>query len=399
MTSSAYVFVDGIESEPVICGIVELDSSTQTGRFRYGQSYLQRADAFPLCPITLPLTTEQFTTKLNKGMFGPILDAGPDSWGKKLIYSLHTTKPKDALELVLAGSTMGVGALTFSLSRSASKPKKNKNTLGDITTLLKGKNAILEDKTISKEAKIAFDFGSSMGGARPKTLIEDNNKSYIAKFNRNNDLFDVCKVEHATMQMLNDIDITNVHVAKTKLVKTAKENVLLVERFDRVNGVPSSHFISANTIIGVSIISNSSFSFQYSYGSLAEFIMKFCSDPKDAHELFCRMVFNILMGNTDDHARNHGFVYSFSEKSWRLSPAYDVLPINNSKMHGIGIGDLGRTGSIENALSQAKRFGLKQAKALKYVEHVKDLTSQWEYYFKQYDVSNADIERLKGILV
>ena len=174
MTSRAYVFIDGLEDDPIICGVVELDPKTNIGRFRYGQSYLQRDDAFPLDPLHLPLLSKQFITRVNKGMFGAILDAGADSWGKRLILSLHSTKPSNDLELILAGSGIGVGALTFSLSRSASKPKKNKNTLGDIPILLQGKEAILKNEEIPKEAKKAFEYGSGMGGARPKTLIRDN---------------------------------------------------------------------------------------------------------------------------------------------------------------------------------------------------------------------------------
>ena len=159
MTSRAYVFIDGIESEPVICGIVELDLKSRIGKFRYGQSYLRRADAFPLDPLHLPLLENQFVTRINNGMFGVILDAGADSWGKKLIYSLHSTKPQNDLELVLAGAGMGAGALTFSLSRTASKPKRNKNTLGDLPSLLRGKDAILKDDQVPPEAKTAWQYG------------------------------------------------------------------------------------------------------------------------------------------------------------------------------------------------------------------------------------------------
>jgi serine/threonine-protein kinase HipA len=156
MTSRAYVFIYGLADEPVICGVVELDPVAKLGKFRYGQSYLQREDAFALDPMHLPLVSDQLVTRVNSGMFGAILDAGPDSWGKKLIYALHSTKPKDPLEHVVAGSGMGVGALTFSLSRSASKPKRNKNTIGDIPMLLAGKRAILADQDIPIEAKKAF---------------------------------------------------------------------------------------------------------------------------------------------------------------------------------------------------------------------------------------------------
>ncbi|MDT0604095.1 type II toxin-antitoxin system HipA family toxin [Thalassotalea castellviae] len=395
MISRAYVFIDGLESSPIICGIVELDAKGNIGKFRYGQSYLQRSDAFPLDPVHLPLLSDQFITRVNKGMFGVILDAGADSWGKKLILSLHSTKPRNALELVLAGDSMGVGALTFSLSRTACKPKVSKNKLEDIPMLLKGKTAILNNEEISKEAKKAFEYGSSMGGARPKTIIEDNGNSYLAKFNRQDDIFNVCLVEHATMTMLKEL---NVRVANTSILHSQQEDILLVERFDCANYQPSHHFLSANSLINQEKITNQALAETYSYGSLAEFIMKYGAEPKDSHELYTRMVFNIMMGNTDDHSRNHAFLYSFSDKAWRLSPAYDVLPINNSRQHGIGIGAQGRVGTIDNALSQSKRFGLTQAKAKTIISTVQELTYEWATYFRKLGVSDTDLERLKGVI-
>ncbi|QBG36180.1 type II toxin-antitoxin system HipA family toxin [Litorilituus sediminis] len=395
MTSRAYVFIDGIEDTPIICGVIELDPKTNIGKFRYGQSYLQREDAFPLDPLHLPLLSDQFVTRVNKGMFGAILDAGADSWGKKLILSLHSTKPQNDLELILAGAGMGVGALSFSLSRHASKPKRNKNTLGDIPMLLKGKEAILKNEEIPKEAKKAFEYGSSMGGARPKTLIEDKGVSYLAKFNRPDDLFNVCLVEHATMTMLKEL---GVRVANTSIVSSEQEDILLVKRFDCAKYKPTHHFLSANSLINQAKITAQALTQAYSYGALAEFIMKYGAQPRDSHELYARMVFNILMGNTDDHSRNHAFIYAFSDKTWRLSPAYDVLPINNSRQHGIGIGAQGREGTIENALSQSKRFGLSQTKAKAIISNVQEVTCEWVPYFSKQGVSGSDIERLKGII-
>ena len=126
--------------------------------------------------------------------------------------------------------------------------------------------------------------------------------------------------------------------------------------------------------------------------------MKYGAEPLDSHELFARMVFNVCMGNTDDHSRNHAFVYSFKERHWRLSEAYDVLPINNSRQHGIGIGQQGRLGTIENAMSQAKRFGLYSRKAGAIVKRVIELTSQWPTYFSENGVSDADIQILRAVI-
>jgi len=308
---------------------------------------------------------------------------------------LHKTKPQNALEFLLAGAGMGVGSLVFSLSSSSSKSKINKNTLGDIQLLLTAKDAILNDDVIPKEAKKAFEYGSSMGGARPKTIVSDGDVSYLAKFNRSDDLFNNVKVEHAAMRMLDELPG---RVATTKVLETDNGDVLLVERFDLSGARPTHHFISANSLINLRAVNSRIINDRYSYGFLAEFILKYCSEPNDAVELYYRMVFNILIGNTDDHTRNHAFLYSFAHCDWRLSPAYDVLPINSDGLHGIGIGQDGRNGTIENLLSHANRFGLKRFKAERIIKEVLDLVSQWSHYFKQCGVGDGDIERLKVVL-
>ena len=109
--------------------------------------------------------------------------------------------------------------------------------------------------------------------------------------------------------------------------------------------------------------------------------MKNGAIPKDAHDLYYRMIFNLLIGNTDDHSRNHALLYTFKQKHWRLSPLFDVLPINNSLQYGIGLDDFGREGTIENLLSQSLRFGLKRFKAKKIIDEVSQLTNEWRNYF------------------
>jgi serine/threonine-protein kinase HipA len=395
MTSKAYIFIDGLEQVPIICAVTEIDERLGIGRFRYGKSYLARNDAFALDPIHLPLNDKEHTTTFNRGLFGVLSDAGADSWGKKVILSIHNTKPKNALEFLLAGSGMGAGCLVFSLSRSASKFKSNKNTLGDLPMLLQAKDAILNNQDIAPEAKLAFEYGSSMGGARPKTIVVDGQHSYLAKFNRPDDIVNMVKVEHATMRMLNELLCC---VAPTKTVHTASGDVLLVERFDTLNNVPHSHFLSAYSVFSANKVSDSSLQSDYSYGRLAEFIMAYGAQAQDAHDLYYRMVFNALIGNTDDHARNHAFTYNFAQAQWRLAPAYDVVPINNSRLHGIGLGDMGRLGTVENMLSQSKRFGIKTFKAKKIINEVKDLVAQWPSFFASHGVDDADVERLKGII-
>ena len=395
MISKAFVFIDGLEASPVVCAKIAYDHRNNSCQFVYGKSYLARKDAFALDPINLPLSENTYSTKYDHGLFGALNDAGADSWGKQVILSLHTTKPKNELEFLLAGSGMGVGALVFSLSSTGSKRKHSKNTLGDIPVLLKGKDAILNDKEVSDEAKKAFEYGSSMGGARPKTLINDNGIAYLAKFNRDNDLFNTVRVEHASMQMLSELPC---RVAPTRVCETQDGDVLLVERFDVQHEKPICHFLSANSIFNTKKVNQSLTTSTYTYGFLAQYILKHGSEPKDAHDLYYRMAFNAYIGNTDDHARNHALMYIFESQGWRLTPAYDVLPIGNSRLHGIGMGDDGRHATDENLLSQSERFGLKQFKAKRILAEVKALAGEWLHYFKRYGVTDQDMNRLGGII-
>lgn len=400
MTSSAYVFIEGLQQEPVICGQFELNSAEQVGRFVYGRSYLERKDAFPLDPLHLPLNDSTFTCLTNKGVFGVLSDAGADAWGRKLIAQLHTTKPKNELEYLIAGSSMGVGALSFSLSRSAAKRKISRNSLADIDLLLQGKNAILAAERVSDEVKQAFIYGSSMGGARPKTLLSNAGQEYLVKFNKNDDLFNTARVEHATMRMLDELD--GVRVAQTQVASqqgNSSEDLLLVKRFDREDERVTHHFISANSVLQQGTVTGQSLRTWYSYGQLAEFLRRHSDRAEDAIELFKRMAFNVMIGNTDDHARNHALVYALREPhSWHLSPAYDVLPVSKSGQHSLGIGDDGRVGNRQNLVSQAKRFGLKPFKAEKIVSQVQELVREWPAYMMRAGVAEGDIERLKAVI-
>lgn len=395
MISKAWVFVDGLDAQPVVCGVIKVAEDGSEGRFRYGKSFLARPDAFSLDPINLPLTDAEFITRNNHGLFGVLRDAGADAWGRKVILSLHNTKPQNQLEFLLAGSGMGVGALVFSLSSSKSKPKFGRNSLGDVDMLLKAKDAILDDEAIPQEAKVAFEYGSSMGGARPKTTIHEEDTAWLAKFNRSDDLVNMVKTEHACMTMLGELPC---RVAHTRVLSSPAGEVLLVKRFELAGNKPTHHYLSANSLFNMDKVSEADLRQQYSYGAIAEFILKHGAQPTDAHDLYYRMVFNVLMGNTDDHARNHALLYSFSNKQWRLSPAYDVLPINSSRQHGIGIGVRGREGSLENLLSQSLRFGLKAFKAKKIISEIQELCSEWPGYFSKLNVGDGDIERLKGII-
>ena len=394
--TDAWVFVDGLQDNPVLCGRFHLDSQRQVGRFVYGKSWLARPDAFALDPLSLPLTESVMTTRVNKGVFGVLADAGPDAWGRRLMLTLHTTKPRNALEELLAGAGYGVGALMLSLSRNSAKTKTSPNRIDSLAALVRGKDELLSDIDLPNEVRQAFLSGQSLGGARPKTQVIDGETVYLAKFNRPDDLFNMARAEHAAMTLASEVGI---EVAQTHIKSTPHGDVLLVKRFDLQSNRPNHHFLSANSLFNKRSVNERDLATGYSYGALADFIRHKTAQPKQATELYKRMVFNAFIGNTDDHARNHALLYSFGSQQWRLSPAYDITPVNNTQIHGIGIGEKGRIANQDNLLSQAVRFGLRQADAKKIIQQIQEAVTDWPLHFKRSaDVSDADLERLKGVI-
>jgi serine/threonine-protein kinase HipA len=162
----------------------------------------------------------------------------------------------------------------------------------------------------------------------------------------------------------------------------------------------TSHFISAASLLEQinNKVGKLAATQSYTYGALAEFIRHNGKRPEQSMELYQRMVFNAFIGNVDDHTRNHAMLYDFVEQGWFLSPAYDVLPIKNEKSHSLGLGDEGRVATIENLLSQSKRFGLRTDKASKIIRNTRELVSSWPTYFKNEGVNDIDLSILESVL-
>ncbi|MCH8475936.1 MAG: HipA domain-containing protein [Opitutales bacterium] len=396
MTSKrASVFIDGLEEQPVLCGEITLDAERRHGAFCYNPTYLSRANAFALDPLNLPLSSVPHTAALRSGLFGVFTDAAADAWGKKVYSALHHDESASPLQFLLACSGTGVGSLLFTTSDTPTQPVWAQNTLSDLPQLIQGKNALLQSKPLPIAAKNAFANSFGLGGARPKAQVTDKGLTYIAKFNRPDDAFNQVRVEHACMRMQAELGIK---VANTRVETIHGEDVLLVQRFDRNEQQrPTHHFISAHALFNMDSVSPAHLTGKYSYGFLAEFLLA-QNAPEDAHELYRRMVFNVLIGNTDDHSRNHALLYDFSDKKWQLSPAYDVLPINNSRQHGLGIGDFGRDGSIENLLSQAARFNLSELGAQRIIRQTYELVAEWPLYFDKLGVKSKDRECLLSVI-
>lgn len=313
------------ETTPVVAGKLEKDGDRLI--FAYGKSYLAHKNAIPIYEPELPL--QSGTISPLNGLMVPscIRDGAPDAWGRRVIINRKMgvkDAAADAVELdeltfLLESGSDRIGALDFQESATEYKPRQSKNA--SIEELMNSAERVEAGVPLSPELDQAIFHGSSIGGARPKALIEDDNTKYIAKFSGASDTYSVVKAEFIAMRLAH---LVGLNVAPVKLTKAAHKDVLLIERFDRTQangGWYRNSVISALTILGL----DEMMARYASYEELASIIRHRFTDPKNTlRELFSRLVFNILCGNTDDHARNHAAFWD--GKMLTLTPAYDICP-------------------------------------------------------------------------
>ncbi|MBU4524242.1 MAG: type II toxin-antitoxin system HipA family toxin [Desulfomicrobium sp.] len=317
------------KTTPVVCGKLEADG--EVVRFNYGRSYLERPDAIPVYDVELPL--QHGVLPLLGGLDLPncIRDASPDAWGRRVIINRQLGKrgrDTDTAELgeltyLLESGSDRIGALDFQQSPSEYVPRSANNAR--LEELLESADRVEKGVLLTPELDQALFHGSSIGGARPKALIEDRCTKYIAKFSSSSDTYSVVKAEYVAMRLA---EKAGLNVAPVRLVKAIGKDVLLIERFDRmriVSGWTRKSMVSALTLFGLSDMQA-----RYaSYEDFAQIIRARFANPKQTlHELYGRLVFNVLCGNTDDHARNHAAFWDGREL--RLTPAYDICPQNRS---------------------------------------------------------------------
>lgn len=319
------------ETKPVVAGRLATDNGNIL--FNYGQSYLERIadNNMPAIPIYEPeLPLESGALPLSEGLTMPgcIRDAAPDAWGRRVIINKKlglkeaSTDTDDLSELtyLLESGSDRIGALDFQRSPSEYVPRRAANNVS-MKELMESAERVEKGVLLTPELDQALFHGSSIGGARPKALILDQGKKYVAKFSSSTDPYSVIKAEFIAMRLAS---LAGLDVAPVKLTKAADKDVLLIERFDRLpkgNEWARKAMVSALTMLGL----DEMMARYASYETLAEIIRRRFSDPRDTlKELFSRLVFNILCGNTDDHARNHAAFWNGKELT--LTPAYDICP-------------------------------------------------------------------------
>ncbi|MDE0902975.1 MAG: HipA domain-containing protein [Erythrobacter sp.] len=393
-----------LEEGPVPAGLLTMtdEPRNQFATFAYGRRYLERADRIPVDPVALPLheagTSRTFRTEEGFAVFGGIRDAAPDGWGQYLMYKAMGDRLPSEIDLILASGEHRVGALAF--GPTPARPERitpwgggpapgEEFTLAELAEAAERAQHVDE---LDENLRALLAAGSSLGGARPKAATKIGEQPWIAKFQKRGDSFPECRVELATMRLASECGLD---VPPLDFRCVLDRDIYLIERFDRIphgNWLERRPFASGLTMLGAHESEVSSFS----YADLAGAIRQFGTEVRqDLHELFRRMLLNILVTNDDDHLRNHGFL--FDGEGWRLSPLYDVVPkpqLGLERRLVLGVGPEGRNATIENALAGAAVFDLGPDDAKAIAEDMSRIVAtRWEHLFTEAGISAADRKR------
>ena len=353
-------------TEPVVAG--RLVPAGERIQFVYGRSYRERADAIPLYLPELPLGREPIAPLGTLPMAGAIRDGAPDAWGRRVI--LNKTfgvkgKALDGLELdelifLLESGSDRIGALDFQQLSDRYVPRGAGHAT--LEELLASAEKVEKNIPLTPELDQALHHGSSIGGARPKALVAEGRRKYVAKFSSSSDTYSVVKGEYVAMRLA---ELAGLSVAPVRLVRASGKDVLLVERFDRIaeeQGWRRRPMVSALTMLELDEMQA-----RYaSYQDLAEIIrFRFTEPAETLRELFARLTFNILVGNLDDHARNHAAFWDGTRLS--LTPAYDICPqprAGEEAGQSMLIVDDRRSSQIATCLAAAGHFHLEVGQAI-----------------------------------
>lgn len=363
-------------TEPVVAG--RLDPVGPIVNFTYGRSYLERGDAMPLYLPELPLQPGQISPRVG-AIPGCIADAGPDAWGQRVILNrLSGVTDADPIEigpltyLIESGSDR-IGALDFQVSPTEYVPRAT--THASLDQLARSAELVEQGVSLPPELELALLHGSSVGGARPKALVDDGAASLIAKFSSTTDTYPVVKGEFLAMELARRAGL---EVASVRLTSAHGRDALLVERFDRPGDGRRRAMVSALTMLGL----DEAGARYGSYADLADQIRARFTDPKATlRELFSRIVFNILCSNTDDHPRNHAAFWDGEALS--LTPAYDICPQLRSGGEAAQLMAIGRDGwrmsQVAGCVERAPTYLLSEAEAREIVDgQIATIEGQWD---------------------
>lgn len=387
-------------TSPIVVGRVEQQGPEL--KFNYGKKYLEHKSRISIYEKELPLKSGTIDLLPGLSMPSCIRDGSPDSWGRRIIINRKFGKSGDQIDTddlteltyMLESGSDRIGALDFQTSSDKYKSRDSEGT--SLETLLAAAELVEKGIPLPQDLDKALYHGTAIGGARPKALIQEEFTKYIAKFSSTSDTYSVIKAEYIAMKLA---QLSGLNVANVKCVKAAQKDVLLIERFDRLKtkqGWTRKSMVSALTMLGL----DENFARYASYQDLSEIIRKDFEKTKSTlKELFSRIVFNILCGNTDDHARNHAAFWD--GKFLSLTPAYDICPqlrTGSEANQAMSIKGEERRSQLLLCLDAAEEvYMIPRKEALDIIEHIANTIFQnWTKTCDEVEVSTTDRNLFKN---
>jgi serine/threonine-protein kinase HipA len=382
-----------------VAGRINADGPLHT--FTYARSYRQRSDAMPLYEPELPLAAGVLRPDGALTIAGCLRDGAPDSWGQRVILARHVghsastgdTSELSLLTYLLESGSERIGALDFQVSPTEYVPRAG--SCATIEQLMDAAADIEAGRLLPPPLAEALTRGTSIGGARPKVLLTDADRDIIAKFSSTTDVRPVVKAEGVAMELARRAGL---NVAPVQVIQVAGKDVLLVDRFDRPGDGQRRHMVSALTVLGLDEFTGARYG---SYALLADHIRRSFTDPADTlRELFSRIVFSILVGNTDDHPRNHA-AFVNPDGSLTLTPAYDICPQPRSVPQANQAMAIGRNGErssqLSTCLAACQVYLLDSAQAYAIVDaQIEIIQAQWRDAADTVGLSEFDRKQLFG---
>lgn len=405
MARETWVYVD-IHGQPELAGRLwfRARGGRESATFEYASTWLERPDRFSFDP-TLTLDTGPHHTPAGKALFGGIGDSAPDRWGRTLMRRAERRNahaqgrtPRTLTELdylLQVNDEARQGALRFAETQGGAFLTET----GDdpippmlaLPQLLNASERVLEDEDdTGASLRLLLAPGSSLGGARPKASVRDGSgRLALAKFPQKNDETQVVCWEAVALTLAARAGI---EVPAWRIEPVGDQVVLIAERFDRDDGqrIP---FLSAMSMLGASDRETRS------YLEIVDAIRRHGATPAaDIKALWRRVVFNVLISNTDDHLRNHGFLYS-GEHGWRLSPAYDLNPVPadiKPRFLSTTIDLDDNTASLSLALQVADYFELSRDEARGVAREVAEAVTGWRHAAASLSIASSEIRRMES---
>jgi serine/threonine-protein kinase HipA len=382
-----YLWWLGQPADPILVGTLRFVTSLRGVSLQYGARWLQQGFALS---EDLPLIDQEFLPQQKDAAVGAVDDARPDRWGERVIRFIDRPARASLMEFLYLAGDERFGALGVSTSATQYQARSLGPLpyLADVGALHQVVQQVLNGEAISEPLRRLIAPGVSMGGARPKSLIQIDGDPWVLKFAEPEEAWDSPLIEHATLTLAAQAGI---RVAATQAVPLRKGHALAVKRFDR-HASGRIHALSARVALKAA-------GEQMGYPELAQLLRRrgpVRQGLAKAHmrELFARMVFNILIDNTDDHEQNH-VVLMNDQGEYLLSPAFDVLPIGQALGYQqMRVGADGTVSSLDNALSEHAQFGLRLGEAQQLIRDLVNVVARWPAHFAACGVRRQDLDSL-----